>query len=360
MTQSKVPVVTLSLIAANLAAAYAMVIDPRQLGQFAFQPVAPTWSSAMVSLFLHQNIAHLLGNMVFLAAVGPAVERAAGAARFFVVYLAGGLAGVGMYALAAPNGTPLIGASGAIAGCVGYYAMRFARARVPVAPNVNVPIVAMIGFWAFLQVAGAFVGIEGRVVGGTAYLAHLGGFLAGLALSLAFRVPAQVEHEVQEERMRESMDRSPVAIVRWANEVLRGDPEHKEAWWARLDALEQMGEREEAVRHIMVRLKGRNGEANRLVERLAEWELLGRLDARHRLKLADQIKSECPGLAKALLESVVSEPIDEPQRPEAMLALATMEWERTPERARVLIRQLAEQYPLHPALELARVRGWTS
>ena len=84
----------------------------------------PRIYSALTCLFLHdpQNILHLLGNLVFLAAVGPLVESEVGPLRFVVVYVLAGLAGVAAHwsvAASSGVGTPLIGASSAIAGCVG-------------------------------------------------------------------------------------------------------------------------------------------------------------------------------------------------------------------------------------------------
>ena len=90
---------TLVLVAANLAVAFFAPFSP-MMANFAFDPFKPNLLSALTCLFLHDpsNILHLLGNMVFLAAVGPLVESSLGPTKFLVVYLVGGLAGDGLLA----------------------------------------------------------------------------------------------------------------------------------------------------------------------------------------------------------------------------------------------------------------------
>src|SRR5690242_7168131 len=93
----EVPWVTLSLIAANLVLAAVSAVAPGAAEGLSFDPAHPRLDSALMSMFLHANFVHLLGNLVFLAAVGPWVESFAGRGRLVVLYIAGGLAGEGAH-----------------------------------------------------------------------------------------------------------------------------------------------------------------------------------------------------------------------------------------------------------------------
>ena len=161
---------TLALVAANLAVAYFAPFSPL-IENFAFDPGAPNLPSALASLFLHDpgNILHLLGNMVFLAAVGPLVESSVGPTRFAVVYLVGGLAGVsGHWAVTVVTGVsePLIGASSAIAACVGYCSVRYMLRKVPLAPKLKLTVGTVAVVWVMLQAVGAFVKFGDALVRG--------------------------------------------------------------------------------------------------------------------------------------------------------------------------------------------------
>ena len=112
---------TLIIIAVNIAVAFWLVINPNQIVDYAFHALHPVAVDLFASLFMHVNVLHLLGNMIFLAAVAPAVESGTGPLRFLLLYLISGLAGLGghwLLALALGVASPVVGASGAIAGCV--------------------------------------------------------------------------------------------------------------------------------------------------------------------------------------------------------------------------------------------------
>ncbi|HMS56589.1 MAG TPA: rhomboid family intramembrane serine protease, partial [Fimbriimonadaceae bacterium] len=93
-TAPRFPVATIILIAVSICAAFIGLFQPEMVESLGFVSTQPSLPKALFSLFIHANLIHLFSNMVFLAAVGPAVELAAGTARFLVVYLLGGLAGV--------------------------------------------------------------------------------------------------------------------------------------------------------------------------------------------------------------------------------------------------------------------------
>ena len=143
MTGRRIPLVTLLLIAANIVAAFALLIYPDFAYEFGFRADRPRLSTAITSQFLHANVFHLLGNMVFLAAVGVAVEMATGSLRFAVVYFTAGMVGVAVHFLVyrhVSNPAPLIGASASIAGCAAYYSVRYTRMRVLLAPHVALSV----------------------------------------------------------------------------------------------------------------------------------------------------------------------------------------------------------------------------
>ena len=148
------------------------------------------WGGVLTSMFLHAGWAHLLGNMLFLWIFGDNLEDQFGPLGFFLFYLACGAAAAGAQIAADPgSGIPMVGASGAIAGVMGGYLLLFPRARVDVLfffliffRIFAIPAWAVLGFWFGSQVvAGLATPID---LGGVAYWAHAGGFVAGLALVL--------------------------------------------------------------------------------------------------------------------------------------------------------------------------------
>jgi membrane associated rhomboid family serine protease len=149
--------------------------------------------SVLTAMFLHGGWLHLLGNMLFLWIFGNNVEDRFGRIRYLLFYLACGYAAAYGFALSDPNSTsPLIGASGAIAGVLGAYLVLFPRARVwslvPVLFFIplRLPAWFVLGLWFVLQwfySAGHAVSGAGTV----AYLAHVVGFLTGMVLALLVR-----------------------------------------------------------------------------------------------------------------------------------------------------------------------------
>ena len=358
---SKTPVLTLLLIGANLLAAFAVVAAPGYVSEVGFRADRPTLMGAFAGPFLHANLFHLLGNLVFLAAVGAAVELATGALRFGLVYFAAMLAGVGLHWAAmrhADGSAALIGASGAVAGCAAYYGVRYRGLRVAVAPGRSVPVLAIVGFWALVQVVGAFVRL-GDVGGGTAYWAHLGGLGMGAVLAFAFRAPdlgqAKIGHEVLD-RMNA---RGPAATELAARAHLRRHPDDVRALRDLAAACHDLGEAGGEADAILALLRLEpEPERPALLARLTAIGMAGRVPAARRVALAERFKDGHPAVARALLLSVVDAGAEETSRPEALLALAGMERHREPETAEVLLKELAVRYPLHPCCDLARKRGW--
>lgn len=358
---SRVPVLTLVLIGANLLAAFAVVASPDLVRDLGFHADQPTLQGVLAGPFLHANLFHLLGNLVFLAAVGAAVELSTGAARFGIVYFAGMLAGVGLHWLVlrrAVDPAPLIGASGAVAACAAYYGTRYHGLRVPIAPNKAVSVASIVAFWAAVQLLGAVIHL-GDSGAGTAYWAHLGGLVTGAVLAVAFRAPDLGQAKLGHEVLEKMNERGPAAAALAARSHLRRHPDDPKALRDLAAACHSLGEASGEADAILALLRIEpESERPALLGRLAEIGMADRVPAARRIALAESLKDSDPSVARALLVSVTEDGAQDAQRPEALLALAGMELHREPERAEALLTELLKRYPLHPCVDLARKRGW--
>ena len=168
--------------------------QPGVIGHAAAQPAS--WETIFTSMFLHANLLHIGGNMVFLAVFGGTVEDALGRARFLLYYLLGGIAALALTVAVSPDtATPTLGASGAIAAVLGGYLLLYPRARILTVVTViffftlvELPAWVMLGLWlTFDALLGAF-GVATPFGGGAgvAYYAHIGGFAFGLLAIRAF------------------------------------------------------------------------------------------------------------------------------------------------------------------------------
>ena len=156
----------------------------------------PFWTTLFTSMFLHGGWMHLGGNMLYLWIFGDNVERAMGSARYVAFYVVCGLAaGLAHIAFSSGSSVPSIGASGAISGVLGGYLLLFPQNRVRVLTRggiASVPAVYVLGFWIVIQLISGFGSIaETSETGGVAYMAHIGGFVAGLALVKVFAAGRQ-------------------------------------------------------------------------------------------------------------------------------------------------------------------------
>lgn len=149
--------------------------------------------TVFTSMFMHGGWMHLASNMLYLWIFGDNVEDFLGKTKYFFLYILSGMAAAFAQYLFNPESTlPNVGASGAIAGVLGAYILFFPGQKVQVLLGRS--IVAMqslivIGFWFFLQLisgAGSLYSVEDK--GGVAYMAHIGGFIAGLAVAFLFRL----------------------------------------------------------------------------------------------------------------------------------------------------------------------------
>lgn len=164
-------------------------------------PVALTLVTAM---FMHGDLLHLGGNMLFLWIFGNNVEHRFGSKRFFAFYMGSGLAAGLAHTLLEPaSQVPMLGASGAISGILGAYLVLFPRNKVRVLVFfwiLTIPAFVVIGLWTISQLVGgagmlAEMMDRGVPTTGVSYGAHIGGLLAGLILGLIFRLRMKEEPE---------------------------------------------------------------------------------------------------------------------------------------------------------------------
>jgi membrane associated rhomboid family serine protease len=143
-------------------------------------------------MFMHAGWVHLLGNMLYLWIFGDNVEDSFGHLKFLVFYLLCGMAAtMAQLVFSSTSNVPNLGASGAIAGVLGAYILLFPRGQVKVLMGrgvIPMPALVVNGLWIVLQFVSGFGSISNRAeTGGVAYMAHIGGFLAGFILTFIFR-----------------------------------------------------------------------------------------------------------------------------------------------------------------------------
>jgi membrane associated rhomboid family serine protease len=155
----------------------------------------------LTSMFMHGGWLHIIGNMIYLWAFGPAIEDAMGSFKFLFFYLAGGLVAMFAQVLGDPSSAvPVLGASGAIAAVMGAFIVTFPRDRIRtllwfliIIRVTYIPAIFLIGFWFLIQVLNAGSVAQVRT-GGVAYLAHVAGFLFGAATGRFLANPRRIAY----------------------------------------------------------------------------------------------------------------------------------------------------------------------
>jgi membrane associated rhomboid family serine protease len=148
----------------------------------------------LTAMFMHGGWLHLFGNMLYLYVFGDNIEDDFGHLPFLIFYLIVGLAATfAQMIFMQDSNLPNLGASGAIAGVLGAYILLFPKGRVRLLTRggvIAVPAIVALGFWILLQ----FISLGGEMTvadsaqrGGVAYMAHIGGFVAGIVLAFLFR-----------------------------------------------------------------------------------------------------------------------------------------------------------------------------
>lgn len=154
----------------------------------------PVYFNFLSSMFMHGSVMHIFGNMLFLWIFGDNLENLLGHIRFAAFYIVCGIAAALAQVAMDPNSViPMLGASGAISGVLGGYVLLFPQRRVRALIFnflTTVPAIAAIGIWIAYQLILGFLTPAGT--GGVAYAAHIGGFVAGLALIKLFAIGREI------------------------------------------------------------------------------------------------------------------------------------------------------------------------
>jgi membrane associated rhomboid family serine protease len=201
---TRVPIVTGFLIAVNVFVFFLELQGGDDfVSRWAAIPAAITsgsqWITIITSMFLHGSWMHIIGNMIFLWSFGPEIEDAMGRFRYLAFYFVGGMVAMLAQVLSNPHSTlPNLGASGAIAAVMGAFIVTYPRDRIRTLlfffiffKVTFIPSALLIGFWFIIQLvdAGAVAQVQH---GGVAYLAHVGGFLFGVATARFIEDPRRV------------------------------------------------------------------------------------------------------------------------------------------------------------------------
>lgn len=195
--------------------------------RWGFVSAKPRWYAALTHMFLHADLGHLLGNMFFLFAVGFLVEGAIGRMVYLGSYVLSGFGALGLYALVEPvSSVPMVGASGAIAGLMGMYAVLFGRRRISFFyfvlvyfDYVKAPAVLLLGLWLGFELIQYFWLAPGSSV---AYMAHVGGLLSGALIALLLKKLTQVVDESYLAENEENQQRADL-YARMADKMARLD-----------------------------------------------------------------------------------------------------------------------------------------
>ncbi len=193
------PAITYALIALNILIFFLELAGGEAfITKWAFVPsrflAAPAANmiTLFTSMFMHSGWAHLLGNMLYLWIFGDNIEDSFGKIKYACFYLACGIAATfSQLVFNAGSNLPNLGASGAIAGVLGAYIFIWPQGKIKVLLGRSItqmPALIVIGFWFLLQFVSGIGSMSAtQDTGGVAYMAHIGGFIAGLLLAMVFK-----------------------------------------------------------------------------------------------------------------------------------------------------------------------------
>lgn len=211
----RTPVVNYILIAANILVFGLMwLAGPAQeslVNQFAMIPAnfadgisAGDILDIFTSMFMHAGFAHIAGNMLYLWIFGDNVEDRMGPIMYLAFYLAGGVIASLAHIFTNPaSQIPTVGASGAIAAVLGAYLVLFPQSKIVTFIPLGffmrltvVPAIIVLGLWFILQLFSGVMSLGGPDVGGVAFWAHIGGFVAGMLMAKLLAPRAKVDQSV--------------------------------------------------------------------------------------------------------------------------------------------------------------------
>ncbi|MGI4790211.1 MAG: rhomboid family intramembrane serine protease [Janthinobacterium lividum] len=363
----RTPWVTYTLIALNVLV-YCFT-GPTTYERWGLIPNAPHFIALLTGIFIHVSLAHIFWNMMFLWLFGPHVEEALGWEAFLALYLGGGIAAgllhMAIILLYAPKVVvPLVGASGAISAILAPFAIRFHRAQIrmfwlPGAlfgsswGQLEVPAVAGVVVWMLQNIGGGVYFIINPQPGGTAYWAHIGGFVFGLIAAelTGLLRDGRQDYLLQDARSagargHESLD---LAIKKY-RAFLDRDPNNG---LVRLELAHLLAapDEPEAVREMLgaVRVFLKRDQFPQAARCVGDAQALGLplpLTPRERLRLAGTLEATGEtDTAIALLNALLQETPDSPEDEMARLKLGQLLRERDPARANDVLDSFLTKYP---------------
>ncbi len=286
------PIATFSLIGLNLVisgvVAYLSIYDPHRYPQsiysrFGLTSVSRHPLSLITYMFLHEGVAHLAGNMLFLWLFGAGLEEAVGGWLFLLVFFSAGIiSGLFPFALNRAAGDvslyPLIGASGAIAGVIGFYAIRFYRARIRITElTKGIPALLLVAVYLLAEVTVILWRLNRGVGSPIPDWTHLTGFIWGILLATILQQErvgrgAYLESDARRESEQGSLS---AAVHQWER-VLRHHPEHETAHFELAKAWALLGDHPAAVGHFISGMQqlSKNHQREQMARRYIEFQRL--------------------------------------------------------------------------------------
>ena len=363
----RTPWVTYTLIALNVVA-YCFT-GPGTYARWGLVPNVPHFGALLTGIFIHVSLAHIFWNMVFLWLFGPHVEEALGWEAYLALYLGGGIAAgllhMAIILLFAPKVVvPLVGASGAISAIMAPFAIRFHRAQIRLFwlpgmlfgsnwGQLEVPAVTGVGVWILYSIGCGIYFLINPQPGGTAYWAHIGGFVFGLVAAelTGLLRDGRQDYLLQDARSAAAQGHEALDLaIRKYRAFLDRDPGNS---LVRIELAHLLAaqDREEAAREMLGAIRGllKRNQAPQAARCVLEAEALGltmSLTARERLRLAGALETMGETEAAiALLDTLVRETPDAPEDEMARLKLGQLLRERDPVQANVVLAAFLAKYP---------------
>ncbi|MCX7924375.1 MAG: rhomboid family intramembrane serine protease [Fimbriimonadales bacterium] len=358
------PAATLLVLGVNTATLLWLNSRVESVEPLGFIPAQPSLWSAFVSLFVHASWLHWLKNALFLGLFGWYVERALGWKRWLILYFASGFGAVGLHWAMSLTIQPalyregLVGASGAISGLVGYFALRFYRRKgrllwsSPSRWGLAIPMWVGVVLWVLLQGVGAVLEAGQPAPSEVGYWAHLGGFATGLTLALIWGAGAAGEQEFLIQQAEQALQQGAAGdALRWLQPLLQPPQPEPNALYLQGAAWAMLGDLDEAERALKTALQRALEKSDDALLRPTA-DLLCEIDRLHTLSLPTlralfQRLERYHERERALhwLEALTRHP-ETPERPEWLLLRASLlEQQGQTEAARSVLQQLVNDYP---------------
>lgn len=339
------PTVTCTLIAVNVVVFLLMLPLNRSvvISTTGFVPAHATFADIISSMFVHASIYHLGWNMLFLWLFGPSVEDALGRVAYTLVYIVSGIAAALLHMFVV-NGLvpaagllPVVGASGAIAGILGIFAIRFYKTNIKIFwsfvivvwpvrwGTFTVPAILGLGIWFIEQIYGGLSSLGDPGSGGVAYWSHIGGMMFGMLLASVANLGMEGSKEYLMEDARSSIERGTTwEAIDKLETLIDRDPANPDAHAELAKLYAEKRNAHEAVPHFKksIEIHLRKGERDRATARYNELKDYCRdatLDLRTEFQIARYLMEMC--CHKQAMQMFQNISLNHPGTPEAEVAL---------------------------------------